>query len=126
MQFVLHVFACDNDSPCRYFSDYRQKMNKSREFLSRRLECQYGLIDLLMSKHVLLDYQLSKVKALQSNLLEQNDKLIEMLCLQEDFQPYADFLSALTQTNQSHLAKYNTSDEGMVRIIQLILDLPFM
>ena len=40
-----------------------------------------------MSKHVLLDYQLSKVKALQSNLFKQNDKLIEMLCLQEDVQP---------------------------------------
>ena len=90
------------------------------------MECQYGLMDLLMSKHVLLDYQLSKVKELKSNVLEQNDKLIEMLCLQKDLQPYANFLSALIETNQSHLVKYITCGEGMVRTIQLILDLPFM
>ena len=59
-----------------------------------------------MSKGVLLDYQLDNVQELQSNRSKQNDKLIEMLCLQEDIQPYEDFLSALTQTNQSNLAKY--------------------
>ena len=91
--------------------------------LRTRLECQYGLMDLLMSKGVLLDYQLSKLKALQYNLFEQNDKLIEMLCLQEDAQPYADFLDALTQTNQSHLAKYLIYNEG---IAFFVLALPCM
>ena len=117
VQFILHMFPCYSDSPYRYFSDCRQKMNKSREFLSRRLECQYGLMDLLMSKGVLLDYQLDNIQELQSNRSEQNDKLIEMLCLQKGCQPYLNFLSALTQTNQSHLAKYITCGEGMVWII---------
>ena len=81
--------------------------------LRTRLECQYGLMDLLMSKRVLLDHQLSKVKELQSNLFEQNDKLIEMLLLQKDFKRYEDFLSALTQTNQSHLANYIIYNEGI-------------
>ena len=89
--------------------------------MSRRLECQYGLMDLLMSKRVLLDYQLDNIQELQSNRFKQNDKLIEMLCLQEDIQPYADFLSALTQTNQSHLAKYIICGEG---ILWIILALP--
>ena len=109
---------CDNDkTQYRYFSDFFRNTYKSREFLSRRLECQYGLMDLLMSKHVLLDYQLSKLKALQSNFIEQNDNLIEMLCLQEDVQPYADFLSALTETSQSHLAKYITHNKGIARFL---------
>jgi hypothetical protein len=93
--------------------DYQQKLNKSKVVLKTRLECEYGLMDQLMSKRILLDCQLSIVKALQSHLSEQNDKLIEMLCLQEDFQPYADFLSALTQTNQSHLAKYIAYNEDL-------------
>ena len=67
-----------------------------------------------MSKHVLLDYQLDNIQELQFNRAKQNDKLIEMLCLQKDFQPYSNFLSALTQTTQSHLAKYITCGEGMV------------
>ena len=107
------MLACYNGSAYRYFSDYRQKINQSREFLSRRFECQYGLMDLLMSKGVLMDYQMDNVQELRSNRSKQNDKLIEMLCLQEDVQPFDDFLSALTQTNQSHLAKYITCDKGM-------------
>ena len=90
------------------------------------MECQYGLMDLLIGKHVLLDYQLDNIQELQTNRGKQNDKLIEMLCLQEYIQPYANFLSALIETNQSHLAKYITCGEGMVSIIQLILNLPFM
>ena len=83
------------------------------DVLRTKLECQYGLMDLLMSKNVLLDCQLSKVNALQSNVFEQNRKLVEMLCLQENFLPYADFHIALTQTIQSHLANYIASDEGV-------------
>ena len=89
-------------------------MSKCRRDLTINLECQYGLMDILISRDIFMDEELSSIKALQSDYIKQNDKLIELLCLRKDVMKYEYFLDALMETHQSHLAGCIAANAGEV------------
>ena len=74
--------------------------------ISSTLECQYGLLTKL--HRLLTERQISEIKA-QRTEFDKNDKLTEFLSLLlNDVDTSAEFLAALRNTGQGHLANYIT------------------
>ena len=90
--------------------DIRRRLVKDRRLLIEFIECEYGLIDELMSLEVFNVRQLTDLKSHHANLHKQNEVLLDLLCdtdiVSEPFQELTDFITALRSTHQHHIATY--------------------
>ena len=76
------------------------------------LECQYGLIHELDSRFVLSEEELIDLKTIGKNhgMYKENDELLRIMIQQTDVSKQEEFLSALRETNQRHIANYLVND----------------
>ena len=81
--------------------------------LSIYLECQYGLLYQIVTHNILSERQLENVVQYKRHRFKQNDQLLHELCQHEELEPYDNFLVALKNTNQEHLAKYIMDNGGI-------------
>ena len=84
--------------------------------LKANIECGHSrlsLIDRLKGRDVLTEEQSNTIEGMKSSRYAQNAALLEMLSEHTDVQRYEEFLDALRDTHQSHLAKYITAEGGM-------------
>ena len=94
-------------------ADYKSALLQTKEHLGIYLECQFGLIHEIISFSILDEEQVEIVKECVRNRFKQNDKLLEMLLLQKEFDQFANFLVALKKTNQLHLVRFIIHRGGM-------------
>lgn len=78
------------------------------------LECQFGLLIKLQAKELLTYRQLADVKS-KRTAYKQNEKLVDFIVpLLVDQGTYNEFLSALHDTGQSHLANHITGSKKLI------------
>ena len=90
-------------------------ITNNRSQLIDILECQYGLLDQLISRDVLNRRQAGQLELMNSNPWKQNEELIQLL-LDEEIIPELLYkldhlVSALRVTHQSHIANLLIKDE---------------
>jgi len=93
------------------YINYRGHVTRNISILRRSLECQYGLLNELVTRKVLSSEQAADIQA-KGTSIQQRDKLLEFmgrLTLEAQRQ---ELWSALKETNQSHLVRYLTTDIG--------------
>ena len=89
----------------------RDVLVKYHRFLAEIIECEFGLIDELVSSRILSFRHECALKALEQNLYKQNKILFNILCntdtvLQPSqlFKKFNKFINALNETHQSHIS----------------------
>ena len=102
------------------FLDFHKKLAEHLPTLRAQLECQYGLVDRLVSKGALSDEQGADIARPEHNAYEQNDKLLDLLLHSVDAKQHQLFINALRGTHQGHLTSLFSPDGGKwcVRIIK--------
>ena len=89
--------------------------------LRAQLECQYGLLELLVREGALSEQQRAAVARPQHNAFEQNDALLDLLMQSSvDKRQSRRFLNALRRTHQGHLAALLDIARGNFDIISSI------
>src|ERR1043165_3369209 len=81
--------------------------------LRQLLECQYGLLDLLLSADVINKEQVADIKE-STNEFKQNDKLLDILRQMGRLRSNRRFLDALLPTFQGHIASLILCDGGRI------------
>ena len=83
-----------------------------KAILRTRLECQYGLLDVLLNQGVISAEEYARIQRPYSSATEQNDAIIEVMAAKQDVTLHEQFLMALSSTNQEHLATYIANEGG--------------
>ena len=96
----------------KFFLDFHITLAENRPTLRAQLECQYGLVDLLVSKGALSDEQGADITRPEHNAYEQNDKLLDLLLHSVDAKQHQLFIDALRQTHQRYIAALLSPTEG--------------
>ena len=84
--------------------------------LRQLLECQYGLLDLLLSADVINKEQVAEIKE-STNEFKQNDKLLDILRQMGRLRSKQKFLDALLPTFQGHIKSLILCDGGRILIV---------
>jgi hypothetical protein len=88
--------------------------------LRSNLECQYGLLDELVTREVLTAEQVVGITEPQHNAIEQNNKLLSLMSQKPQANNLEAFVQALGATYQGHLISlasyYITKDQSAVDI----------
>ena len=95
---------------------------KHKAVMRLTLECQYGLIDELDSRFVLSEEELIDLSIIRKNhgMYRENDELLRIMIQQADVSKHEEFLLALRETNQRHLANYIVNNGSKFIIIFIL------
>src|ERR1043165_4210261 len=84
--------------------------------LRELIECQYGLLDELLSTGVISQELAAKIRA-KSTEFKQNDKLLDILRSRGPLKNNRKFLEALFKTFQGHIKSYILCGGGRIDIL---------
>ena len=100
-----------------------ERLRTHRAALRSMLECQYGLVDELLTRGLLTDEQSAALSLQNLTTYKQSEQLIEVICdsnsLPQPVNKMAHFAEALRKTNQGHIVKYIDANGG-VKICDLV------
>ena len=88
--------------------DLRDRIEAHKELITDRLDPDFGLLDKLLASRSLTRSEVAKVKAV-SDSYGRSGKLLEYVF---DKGIYEEFLDALRDTQQTHLANFILSNGG--------------
>ena len=88
--------------------------------LRQLIECQYGLLDQLLSTDVINKEQVADIKE-STNEFKQNDKLLDILRQMGRLRSNQKFLEALLPTFQEHIASLIICDGGRILILKKVI-----
>jgi len=82
-----------------------------KSLLAEMMEPDFGLLDQLLASNVLTRRQIAKVRS-KATVYERNDALLDLLTEEDQC---TEFVNALVQTDQKHVANYVTQHGGQKR-----------
>ena len=82
-----------------------------KSLLAEMMEPDFGLLDQLLASNVLTRRQIAKVRS-KATVYERNDALLDLLTEEDQC---TEFVKALEQTDQKHVANYVTQHGGQKR-----------